>query len=160
MAPAVAESTPLARSVTAANWEYPGKCALPTVSPQYLLYTSVAPIQNGDPQLQSLNHHGAHLTCHGEDSIELPRKQRVNHIYWALLGLFNNDFVSKYAISVVATGPIHKSQNHLCWHLSSGGPSLQPHAHAVELVGRGFSAFPFPSPGKKKQQKTKQGKIY
>lgn len=83
---------------------YPKKSKLPSGSPPYLLHAGVAPIQNGDAQLQSLNHHGAHLTCHGEDSIESPKKWRVNRIYRALSGLFNNDFMSQHAVSVGATG--------------------------------------------------------
>lgn len=61
--------------MTVVEWEDPRKSALPPANPHYLLHASVAPIQNGNPQLQSLDHHGAHLPCHGEDLIELPRKQ-------------------------------------------------------------------------------------
>lgn len=81
----------------------PRKSAPSPVSPHYLLHTRVASIQDGDPQLQSLHHHGAHLTCRGEDAIESPRKQRANHT-WALAGLFNNDFRLQCDSSVVVTG--------------------------------------------------------
>lgn len=62
-----AESTSLPWSVTAVGWKRPRKSAPAPVSPHYLLHTGIAPIQNGDPQLQSLHHHGAHLTCWSKD---------------------------------------------------------------------------------------------
>lgn len=55
----------------------------------YLLHTSIASVQNGNPQLQCLNHHGAHLTCQGEDLTKLPRKEVVRHTYWAFSSLAN-----------------------------------------------------------------------
>ena len=82
----------------------------PPASPHYLLHAGVTPVQDGNPQLQSLNHHGAHLTCRGKDLIESPRKQRVKHIYWALWGPFNSGFMSLCDSSVAVLEPVQKSQ--------------------------------------------------
>ena len=145
-----AETVPLPWSVTVVKWEDLRKSALPLGSPHYLLHTCVASIQNGDPQLQSLNHHGAHLTCYGEIQLNHQGK-RVTHTCWALPGLFNHDFIAQCESSVGLQGPIRNHGNHLCWRWSSEGPSLQLHAHAAELAGTGFSAFPSPFPGKSTQ---------
>lgn len=153
MAPSVAESIPLPQSVTAVKWEYPRKPAPPPESPHYLLHACIASIQNGDPQLQSLNHHGAHLTCHGEDPIALTRKERVNSTYWALSGLFHNDSFTMWLLCGSDRGPSRNCGKHLCWRLSSEGPSQRLRARAAELADRGFSAFPFLFPGKNTQGK-------
>lgn len=57
--------------------------------PSYLLHASIASIENGNSQLQRLNHHGTHLTCQGEDLIDSPRKEVVNYTCWAFSRLVN-----------------------------------------------------------------------
>lgn len=142
MAPSAAESTPLPSS-DRCQVGTPRKSAPPPVSPYYLLHTRVASIQDGDPQLQSLHHHGAHLTCRGEDSIESPRKPRVNHT-WALAGLCNNDFRLQCDSCVVVTGarsettePTFAGAYHLKDHLC-GSTLMQP-----GLLIEGFLLFHF-----------------
>lgn len=141
MVPSAAESVPLPWSVTVAKWEDPRKSALPLGSPQYLLHTCVASIQNGDPQLQSLNHHGAHLTCRGEIRLNHQGK-RVNHACWALPGLFNQDFIAQCEPSVGVPGARPETTettfagaDHLKDHLRRS-PLVQP-----SLLVQGFLLF-------------------
>lgn len=91
--------------MTAVTREHPRKSVLPPSGPHYLLHTSIAPIQNGDPQLQSLNHHGAHLTCHGEDSIESPRKQRQI----MPVGLYQDSLIMASCHSVISLGQLQRT---------------------------------------------------